>query len=138
MNFNISDFNISGEAIREDIADKILKYHIVPLQRVRDALNIPIWASKKSGYRSYKWEKRQGRSGNSQHTFKGKGATDITCQNFKENQDILLQSVLELTDYTRIAIYDTFIHCDYKETESGNRELYSSTPDSKWKLIQNI
>ena len=138
MNFNISDFNISGEPIPEDVSDKILKWHIIPMQRVRNVLGIAIWASQKSGYRSLSWEKSKGRSGNSQHCFRGKGATDWTCRNFSDNKDKLLEAIIKETDYTRIAIYNSFIHCDYKETDSNSRELYTSDSKSSWQLERII
>jgi len=138
LNFNISDFNISGNPIPEAIADKILKWHILPLQRVRDKLNLAVWASQKSGYRSVAWEKSKGRGGGSQHTFKGKGATDVTCHKFKDNKDRLIKLLIEETDYTRIAVYNSFVHCDYKQTNNGQRQLFESTPDSKWKFKKFI
>ena len=55
MNFTISEFNISRKPIPQDIADKILKWHIVPMQRVRDIFGKAIWPSQKSGYRSKAW-----------------------------------------------------------------------------------
>lgn len=132
MNFNISDFNISGEPIPEDVSDKILKWHIIPMQRVRNVLGIAIWASQKSGYRSKTWELSKGRSGNSQHCFIGKGAVDWTCINFQANKNKLLKQIIEQTSYTRVALYNSFIHCDYKQTSSGERELYTSTANSEW------
>ena len=134
INFTISEFNISGQDIPEDVADKILKWHIIPMQRVRDKFKNAIWPSLESGYRSEKWEKKRGRSGNSQHTFKGKGAVDWTCQNFKNNKNKLLDFIIEETDYTRIAVYNSFIHCDYKATNSMRRELYSLNKSNKWIL----
>lgn len=138
LNFKISEFNISGEPIPEDVADKILKHHILPMQKVRELFGQAIWPSQKSGYRSVKWEKEHGRSGNSQHTFKGKGAVDWTCKEGESfgvrNLDNLLHFIIEETDYKRIAVYKNFIHCDYKSDGTVNRYLYDSTPDSKWTL----
>lgn len=138
LNFTISEFNISGKPIPEDVADKILKWHIQPMQRVRDKFKDAIWPSLKSGYRSVQWEKKNGRSGNSQHTFKGKGAVDWTCQNFSSKKDKLLKLIIEETDYTRIAVYNSFIHCDYKVTNSMRRELYDSDSSSNWTLNKYI
>ena len=138
MNFNISDFNISGRPIPEMVADKILKWHIIPMQRVRNILGVAIWPSQKSGYRSVAWEKKRNRSGNSQHTFKQRGATDWTCSMFSKNKARFLEKIIEQTDYTRIAVYLNFIHCDYKNTQSGKRELYESTGSSKWKFKKFI
>ena len=138
MNFTISEFNISGKSIPETIADKILKHHIIPMQEVRDLFGKPIWASEKSGYRSTYWERSKGRSGNSQHTFKGKGAVDWTCSDFRVNKKEFLSLIISNTKYTRIAVYNSFIHCDYKETSSGKRELYKSNSNSKWTLERVI
>jgi hypothetical protein len=138
LNFTVSEFNISGEPIPEDVADKILKWHILPMQRVRDKFNDAIWPSLESGYRSVEWEEKHGRNGNSQHTFKTKGAVDWTCQKFPERKNELLKLIIEETDYTRIAVYNTFIHCDYKVTNSMRRELYSSDNSSNWKFEKYV
>jgi len=130
INFLLSEFNISGECIPEDVADKILQHHIVPMQRVRNKINIPIWASVKSSYRDVNWEIYRGRNGASEHVFAGKGAVDWTCADYENNKDIFLEAVLKYTEYNRIAIYDNYIHCDYKETASGKREIYNSN----WQL----
>ncbi len=132
MDFTISEFNISGEPILEDVADKILEHHIVPMQKVRDKYGAPIWPSQKSGYRSVQWEKSRGRSGNSQHTFKGKGAVDWTASDL----DKLEKLIIEHTDYTRIARYNTFIHCDYKA--KGERQYFKSDSRSRWTFINNV
>ena len=137
-NFTISEFNISGLPIPQLIADKILKWHIIPMQRIRDKVGYAIWASQKSGYRSVKWEKSRGRSGNSQHTFKGMGAVDWTCRNFAENKDSFLELIIKHTDYTRIAVYRGFLHCDYRQTKSGQRELYTSDSASNWEFERFI
>jgi len=134
MNFTISEFNISRKPIPQDIADKILKWHIVPMQRVRDIFGKAIWPSQKSDYRSKVWELSKGRNGNSQHVFRNQGAVDWTCHDFKANHKELLSLILKHTDYTRMAMYNGFIHCDYKSTRSGQRELYKSGNDSKWKF----
>lgn len=138
LNFTISEFNISGQDIPETVCDKILTWHIVPMQRVRDKFNDSIWPSLESGYRSKQWELSHGRSGHSQHCFEGKGAVDWTCQKFSKNKDRLLKLIIEETDYTRIAVYKEFIHCDYKTTISMRRELYDSDSTSHWKFKKYI
>lgn len=122
----ISDFNISGQPIPEDVADKIELYHLTPLRRVEECLDLKVWPSAKSGYRPRWWEIKMGREGNSQHCFYGKGATDVTCDDFKNNRHILLEALIQETEYTRFAIYNTFIHCDY--AIDGERWVF----DSKW------
>ena len=137
INFRISEFNISSKPIPQTVCDKILHFHILPMQPVRDEMKIPIYPSQKSGYRSIAWEKRHGRKGKSQHTFKGKGAVDWTCKDFTKNQKTLLRKIIDHTEYTRMAIYETFIHCDYKETPTGRRQIFKSTPNSKWTFISH-
>ena len=138
LNFKISEFNISGAPIEESIADKILHYHILPMQTVRNYFAKPIMVSQNSGYRSKEWELSKGRSGNSQHCFEGNGAVDWTCKNFKSNSHELLELILKYTKYTRMAIYKGFIHCDYNTTSSGKREIFTSTPNSKWTLKEIV
>jgi hypothetical protein len=129
LHFKPSEFNISGEPIPEDVADKIQEYHIIPLQKVRDTHGQPIYVSKNSGYRSPEWEKSKGRSGNSQHTFKGNGAVDLTS----DDLDRLQQDLIEHSPYKRICRYNSFIHCDYKGNE---RILYKY--DNGWKRVKSL
>ena len=138
LKFKISDFNISGEPIPEDVADKILVHHILDMQKVRAILNIPIWPSEKSGYRSKEWEIARGRSGTSQHTFTGLGATDWTCEDFSNTGTTLLESIKKNTAYTRMAVYSTFIHCDYKPTASGKRQIFDSNASSQWTIREEF
>lgn len=138
INFSISEFIITGDKIPVTVADKILKYHISPMCDVRKKLGVPIFPSQNSGYRPVSWEKSHGRSGNSQHTFKEKGAVDWTCNNFSKYKNDFLRAIYSETSYTRIAIYNTFIHCDYKDTPSGKREVYTSDSNSKWTLKETL
>lgn len=136
--FSLEEFNVSGAEIPNSVKEKIINLHAVPMDSVREMLGFPIWPSQKSGYRPTWWEKMRGRSGNSQHTFKKKGAVDWTCTDFQNNGDKLFDLIIDFTQYTRIAVYKTFIHCDYKDTLSGKRQVFTSTPDSKWTLIKEI
>lgn len=129
----ISEFNISGEPIPEQIADKILEYHITPMLKIATVLNI--YPSQKSSYRSLKWEMSKGRPGTSQHVFRGKGATDWTCDDFANNKEMLISLLISETNYTRITIYNSFIHCDYK---GRTRNLYKSNSQSQWELIKTL
>lgn len=130
----ISDFNISGKDIPEDVADKIHEFHLKPLERV-NMVNTKLNArpSVKSSYRPRWWELEKGRSGNSQHCYYGKGATDVTCDDFQEQKDDLLEELIENTNYTRFAIYNTFIHCDYAH-DITERWVF----DKKWKRLYQI
>lgn len=132
--FKMSDFNISGQPIPEDVADKLLFFHIIPMNAVREEFGMPIWPSMKSGYRPYSWEKLQGREGNSQHVFRAKGAVDWTCNDFQQHKAKLLGSIVKLTDYTRICDYNTFFHCDYAGID---RWYYEDTPQG-WKRLWEI
>ena len=146
--YKISDFNISGKSIPELIADKILEHHIIPMSFAQASAPFHIYPSAKSGYRPYIWEKAKGRSGTSQHTFGEKksglvyesdlGAVDWTCENFKENKDCLLELIIEHTNYLRLSVYETFIHCDYKNTHKNKRLLFESESNSKWNFIEFI
>lgn len=129
----ISDFNITGQPIPESVADKILEYHLKPLECVNIAntkLNARV--SVKSSYRSRAYELKRGRSGTSQHCFFGKGATDITCDDFKNQKDDLLEELIQNTTYTRLAIYKSFIHADYAIQDE--RWLFNS----KWQRVRQI
>jgi len=125
LNFKISEFNITGKPIPEDIADAILKHHILPMQPIRSAIGIPINVSLNSGYRPLWHEIKMGRSGKSQHVFaNGKGATDWTC----DNLDLLEELMVKQSPYTRICRYTTFIHADYKDT-NGERQHFKNGKD---------
>lgn len=136
--FSISELCITGTSIPIAVADKLLKYHITPMNPVREELGLPVMASQNSGYRPKQWELNHGRSGNSQHTFIKKGAIDWTCENFKDNKDELLSLIIKHTDYTRIAIYNGFLHCDHKPTSEGKRQLFTSSSSSKWTFIKYV
>lgn len=131
--FKISDYNISGRPIPEDVADKILKYHIEPMNALQSSLPFDVRVSARSGYRSREWEHRKGRSGNSQHCFKGNGAVDITCEDFDTNFEELLQGLINCTEYTRIAVYKSFIHVDYGHAHY-NRWVFNS----KWERLYKV
>lgn len=139
FDISTSELCITGKPPEDfGIIDKLWMYHIIPMQRVRDKLQVGIWASQKSGYRPLEWEIKHGRSGNSQHTFKGKGAVDWTCN--QESIRSLIDEIKRLTEYTRIAYYpaNNFIHCDYKETPDNKRQFFHSTPSSNWTLIESF
>jgi len=140
LELKVSDFNISGKPIPESVVDRILEHHLLPIQRVIDYTCLKIYPSLKSGYRSYEWEIAHGRSGTSQHSYiaDGKGATDITCDDFEDNVDTLLEGLISYTTYTRFAVYNGFIHADYKKTTNNQRQLFKSGADSKWKFVKII
>lgn len=132
LNFNLSEFNISGQPIPEDVADKLLHFHILPLQAVRNKLNLPIKVSKKSGYRSKEWELAHNRPGTSQHCFIDKGAVDLTC----EDLDKLEEHLILYSPYMRIARYETFIHCDY--AASTRQYFVYNKDEKKWDYVKAL
>lgn len=148
----ISDFCISNADIPKKVADAILLYHLLPMNAVSDAVDFDVYPSysvkhQPSGWRPYVWEIARGRNGKSEHTFgqrktqiipNQKGALDITCENFQENKSKLLEALIENTEYLRFAVYDTFIHADYKDTHNGRRLLFTSTKSSKWTFVKFV
>ena len=105
------------------VADAILKHHMPALNRVRNEIYGPIYISEHSGFRSVPYERSQGRSGTSQHTFRNSdgtpclGAVDVTTVPFKLEE--LGYLLTKHTGYTRICWYPEsgFYHCDYKDTD---------------------
>lgn len=147
MNYfkKISKNCIGNLPVPQEIIDKVIEYHTEPMNLVREELGIPIWASEESGFRPYIWEIARNRDGTSQHTFgqkksgiiykNEKGAHDWTCEDFVNNKDRFLKSILKNTKYTRIAIYRSFIHCDYK-AKDGKVYIFNSNSKSEWELLE--
>jgi len=128
--FEVSEFHKPQFVLTKEIETKI-QHHIDILNPIREKLGIPIRISKRSGYRPKIYELSRGRSGNSQHTFKGKGAVDLTC---KLDQLQLLFELLQESEYTRICLYvnKNFIHADMKEI-NGSQQVFICT-DLHWEL----
>ena len=120
------------------VADAILKHHMPALNAVREKLYGPIYISERSGFRSVPWERSQGRSGTSQHTFRNSdgtpclGAVDVTTVPFKLEE--LGYLLVKYTGYRRIAWYPEqgFYHCDFKESD---HRLYQQGDDG-WKRVE--
>lgn len=135
--FKLIEFIITGQkTISIELADKLYWYHIIPMIPVRKLMGISMTASLKSGYRPKWWELKKGRSGNSQHVFENDGAVDWTCFDFETNKEQFLKLIIEHTEYTRMAIYNGFIHCDHRETKGGKREIYKSNSNSEWEFLR--
>ena len=124
------------------VQDKILIYHIAPVNRIRQALGFPIWASQRSGYRTKIHEVAFGRglladgSGSrkewSRHTFEpcpsdpeGKGAVDWTCD-MKYRGELGL-ALWKHTEYHRVAVYPWGFHADYKKVTPDRQLLIGSS-----------
>lgn len=147
----ISDFNISGDPIPNHVANMIYTYHQYPLNRINECTSLDVFPSfdtpgQPSAWRPRWWEKQRGRSGSSQHCFgeqedgtfdieNGKGACDITCDDFQKNKWDLVKALLDYSTYTRLAVYNTFVHADYKHKGSGT-QIFESGSDSKWKFLE--
>lgn len=132
IHFTLSEYCITSGPIPQNIADKILKYHIIPMSVIREILGFRIIVSKRSGYRPEKYEKSRGRNGKSQHCFIEKGAGDYTADT-KEELLLLLEEMKKSHTYTRIAYYpnDLFIHGDYQIF--GQYQYFEcESPTSKW------
>lgn len=140
--FKISDFIIDPK-MREDhagvplhVVEKLVRYHLPILNRIREALGFPVIISAHSGYRTYEWEIIHGRSGYSEHTFKGLGAVDLTCEprHLPELRQELLKS-----EYSHIAWYDhkRFFHCDFKDGELGRR-FFEVWENGIWREVKDL
>ena len=140
--FSISELCITGDTVPIAVADKLLKYHITPMNAVREEFGLAVHCKTSdglySGYRPKSWELSHGRSGGSQHTFQGNGAIDWRCSDFANNKDELLRLIIKHTNYTRMAVYGSFIHCDHKPTSTGQRQLFTSTVSSNWTFVKNV
>ena len=117
--FKIKDFCITGDKVPIIVADKIMNNFIVPLSKLRsEIINFPVFVSQNSGYRPYLYEKKRGRSGKSEHVFKGEGAADLTCYEPSQVKE-LYEILLKHSDFTRVCYYpnSNFVHADYKTSE---------------------
>lgn len=143
--FTISELCIESWAIPQRVANSLIKDHILQVLPWRQEKGYPMTASLKSGYRSLSYEKRQGRSGASQHVFEDRdgaptGAVDWTCIDKSKNKQLLTYLKNE-TDYTRIAYKEvdgviSFIHCDHKPVD--DRQLFTYDTAGNWVFIKNI
>lgn len=140
--FKISDFIVDPKMRSEHscvplhVVDKLVKYHLPVLNRIRDKLGFPIIISANSGYRTYEWEIIHGRSGYSEHTFKGFGAVDLTCDKAYINA---LKEALMKSEYSRVAWYEhkNFFHCDFKDGELGKR-FYEVWENGIWREVKDL
>lgn len=130
---NLSSYDIAGKGLPDKVKTKILVCHMTPLDALEGVLGFSLGVSIKSGYRSPEWERKHGRSGRSQHTYGHLGAVDLTFDNFNDRKDEVIEALSLNTYYTRIAIYNSFLHIDYKNPQS-ERWLY----DYKWKRLRRL
>lgn len=136
---DINSYDIKGDGLPKKVETVAYVAHMQPLklaeQWIKDTYDcdIKLYVSLKSSYRSVEWEKSKGRSGYSEHTYNFLGACDITCDNFKENQGLLLEALIAVTRYTRLAIYNGFVHGDYKNSQD-DAFVYNSAWVRQYKI----
>lgn len=110
----ISDLCITSDPISLLIADKLM-VHIDIINDIQRFIQAEIICSKKSGYRSYKYELSRGRSGTSQHCFRSKGAVDLSLAGGSDEFGKFVER-LRKSGYNRVCYYpkNNFVHCDFK------------------------
>lgn len=113
-------------------ANELMK-HAVFLSKVREESGKPLYISQRSGYRPKWYERKKGRSGNSEHaTFdqEDRGATDLI---YNKKQ---FQLIWDSDFYTRICYYpnNNFIHCDRKPIDGELQYFECESPTSKWEF----
>lgn len=130
------DMRDADSAVPVHVVEKIWRYHLPILNRIRHELETPLIISEHSGYRPKEWELQQGRSGDSQHTFIGHGAVDLTC---KTSRLVELKWKLAKSDYARVAWYPhkSFFHCDFKDAEQG-KKWFEVTEKGSWKYKEGM
>lgn len=113
---DIESYDIAGKGMPDDVEKKVRLIHRPMLERVQAHMpaGVVLGISLRSAYRTREWEKSRRRSGYSEHVFSGFGAVDITCRDFDKNRDTLLDALMCHGFYTRLAVYGSFIHCDFK------------------------
>lgn len=115
---DIKSYDITGKGFDKKVEQVVRACHMNYLVYIDGIMHkkhmVHVYVSKKSSWRPKWWEKLRGRSGLSEHTYLFLGATDITCDLFKKNKHLLLSYLIRHTSYTRLAVYKSFIHADYK------------------------
>lgn len=135
----IESFDITGKGFDKNVEQMVRVCHMEPLKKVEAAIEkncgllIKLYVSLKSSWRPVWWEKLKKRSGYSSHTYNFMGATDITCDDFKNNWPTLLEYLIKETSYTRLAVYNGFIHGDYKN-DYHDSYVYNSSWVRQYKI----
>ena len=114
----IESYDITGNGFPKKVEQVVRACHMNYLMYIDRLMHkehmVRVYVSQKSSWRPTWWERSKGRSGLSEHTYGFLGATDITCDLFTKNKHLLLEYLIKHTSYTRFAVYDGFIHADYK------------------------
>lgn len=120
----IESYDITGKGFAPRVEQMVRACHMNYLAFIdwiiSDKYGFNIYISQKSSWRPKWWERKKGRSGSSSHTYSFMGATDVTCDDFSANWEVLLEHLIKNTSYTRIAVYKSFIHVDYKNEWSDS------------------
>lgn len=125
----LSEYIISpNHPVSVEVADKILRYHLFPMNRLRNQLGFPIIVSAKSGYRHPEYERMKGRK-DSTHEFReidyrddpGYGAADYRVA---PAQWVIFGNTLVKDGlYNRLIFYPNattpFVHGDYRFLREG-------------------
>jgi len=130
----IENYNITDKPFDKKVEQVVRACHMNYLVHIDRLIHkkhgFNVYVSLKSSWRPKWWEHQKGRSGRSEHSYGFLGATDITCDLFKKNRHILLDHLIKHTSYTRLAVYDGFIHADYKN-EYDDSYVYKIV-NGKW------
>lgn len=122
--------------------DRILKYHVTPVVNLFHATGVALVPSMGSCYRPVEYERAQGRSGSSLHTFPAhsKGACDLVLSG---QLDVIrhMDLVIESLPYRRLCYYPGhgFVHGDYGDqdgTPAARRSMWiADGPGSTWRRL---
>lgn len=132
-NFWLSEFLFStfySDSIQERVLEAYYDNEVIFLQNIkrlaqnlqalRDYLGAPVVIN--IGFRPLFWEKRQGRSGNSQHTKAW--AADIVCDDYAPSEVAdALEHLIDkgIVDQGGIGRYNSFVHYDLFAPDADGR-----------------
>lgn len=147
--FHISEWlNLDGtEAeipLTADQSQKIVQHHLLPLNVVRDEMDMPVHV--RSGLRPSWWEHMKGRDGSSQHCFRELGATDASIEKHSDKPHkppemwLKFFRLIKQTPYKRIAYYPDlrFFHCDYNSKERKYYIVKQGWEQSDYEILANL
>lgn len=108
LNFTSKEFD-SPDSLHS--GNNMSRPFIQMLQQARCKAGVPFKIN--SGYRTLAHNKKVGGVSNSAHTLGV--ACDIKCEN-SQDRYLIVKALLEV-GFTRIGVYETFIHCDIDPTK---------------------
>lgn len=131
--FDYREFCIEDSDCGSVVLDKLYRNFILPLSAIREKYGRKIHVSKKSGYRSVRYELSRDRSGDSEHTFVHGGAVDLIWS------PILQDLIMESKCFGRVIVYPDrgFMHLDLVWVSEGRPCLYHTYDNGRTlKLIR--